>query len=558
MEMGLAYSAAGFGLYYAALATWLWRTAPETLRQLSEAFIALALGFGTMAIPFAFDDSFTTGIAWALEGAGVFWVGSRQDRLLARAAGTALQGLAAIAFAVSLASHSSSSWADVNLMLANGRFLSCAALSFAGFLIAREVFVLGDSARAYERPIGTLFGWWGLAWGLAGFFSDIESFIPSSYEGPAVVAVVALVGLALERCAAGTGWGPGRSMALFPIPLAIWLLPAAVDSQHHLLSHGGWLAWSLYLSSVYVVLRRLEDDRPSWLPQAYASALWIATALGAISLTTWVEGELHLAGDWPAAAFGFVLAAAILTAIYSAERGFGAFADHARVLMTWGLCPVIVTALFWAMGVNLSAEGNADPLAYVPLINPTDLSLGIAAVAILTWWMRLHRESPDWLTGDRHTLIVATLAWVAFLWLNGFLARTVHQWTGVAFHPNGLWDSVPLQVSVSISWTLVSLALMLWSSRSSLPYRAGARATWIAAACLLGVVVVKLFVIDLSQLSTVARIGTFLVVGVLLLIVGYLSPVPPSAPDSEDDRPLGSPTTPSEPTTIIWPGEEVS
>ena len=45
---------------------------------------------------------------------------------------------------------------------------------------------------------------------------------------------------------------------------------------------------------------------------------------------------------------------------------------------------------------------------------------------------------------------------------------------------------------------------------------------------------VKLFAVDLSQLSTGAKIGTFLVVGVLLLVVGYLSPVPPSREDSED------------------------
>jgi len=44
------------------------------------------------------------------------------------------------------------------------------------------------------------------------------------------------------------------------------------------------------------------------------------------------------------------------------------------------------------------------------------------------------------------------------------------------------------------------------------------------------VVVVKLFVVDLSQLSAIARIGTFLVVGLLLLVVGYLSPVPPGEP----------------------------
>jgi len=61
--------------------------------------------------------------------------------------------------------------------------------------------------------------------------------------------------------------------------------------------------------------------------------------------------------------------------------------------------------------------------------------------------------------------------------------------------------------------------------------RRGLRTPWMVFAGLLGVVVAKLFLVDLSRLSTVAKIGTFLVVGVLLLVVGYLTPVPPSRSD---------------------------
>jgi uncharacterized membrane protein len=61
--------------------------------------------------------------------------------------------------------------------------------------------------------------------------------------------------------------------------------------------------------------------------------------------------------------------------------------------------------------------------------------------------------------------------------------------------------------------------------------------TWIVGAALLGVVVVKLFLVDLAQLSTPAKIGTFLVVGMLLLLVGYLSPVPPARSEAKGDVP---------------------
>jgi uncharacterized membrane protein len=98
---------------------------------------------------------------------------------------------------------------------------------------------------------------------------------------------------------------------------------------------------------------------------------------------------------------------------------------------------------------------------------------------------------------------------------------------GVPFRVGALWDSTPFQSALSISWTLVALGGMVWRTR------ARAARAWFAAATLLGVTVAKLFVVDLSTLSTGAKIATFLVVGALLLVVGYLSPVPPARAEPE-------------------------
>jgi len=57
--------------------------------------------------------------------------------------------------------------------------------------------------------------------------------------------------------------------------------------------------------------------------------------------------------------------------------------------------------------------------------------------------------------------------------------------------------------------------------------RRAQRLVWMAGALLLGVVVLKLFLFDLSQLRGLGRIVAFLGVGVLLLAIGYFSPVPP-------------------------------
>ena len=59
------------------------------------------------------------------------------------------------------------------------------------------------------------------------------------------------------------------------------------------------------------------------------------------------------------------------------------------------------------------------------------------------------------------------------------------------------------------------------------PVRQGNRLIWLCGATLLGVVVAKLFMVDLAGHGTVARIVSFVAVGLLLLVIGWFAPVPP-------------------------------
>jgi len=54
------------------------------------------------------------------------------------------------------------------------------------------------------------------------------------------------------------------------------------------------------------------------------------------------------------------------------------------------------------------------------------------------------------------------------------------------------------------------------------------------------VVVGKLFIVDLGALSGLPRVVAFLGVGILLLVIGYLSPLPPAA-QARELRPDDSP-----------------
>ncbi|POD21385.1 hypothetical protein BKM04_08215 [Pseudomonas syringae pv. syringae] len=53
------------------------------------------------------------------------------------------------------------------------------------------------------------------------------------------------------------------------------------------------------------------------------------------------------------------------------------------------------------------------------------------------------------------------------------------------------------------------------------------RQLWLGDAALIGVVVVKLFFVELSNRGGMERIVSFIGVGILLLVVGYFAPLPP-------------------------------
>jgi uncharacterized membrane protein len=87
--------------------------------------------------------------------------------------------------------------------------------------------------------------------------------------------------------------------------------------------------------------------------------------------------------------------------------------------------------------------------------------------------------------------------------------------------------SRPMQPFVSALWALVGVVTVYLASRVS------SRARWIAGANALALLVLKMLFVDLASLSVLAKVVVFVGVGVLFLLLGYLSPLPPSSNQPE-------------------------
>lgn len=188
---------------------------------------------------------------------------------------------------------------------------------------------------------------------------------------------------------------------------------------------------------------------------------------------------------------------------------------YGRVVIPLAAGWALLLAIYW----NLRQDGSMAPLPYLPILNPLDLTSGFVALLLADLW-RLHRERAS--DGDRRMVLRVSIA-LGFGWFNAMLLRSAAQFLGLPYRFEPLYHSQFVQAMLSIVWTLCAFALMRRAARKL------SKPMWMLGAALLGVVVVKLFLVDLRNVGSVARIVSFMGVGGLMLLIGYLAPLPREA-----------------------------
>jgi uncharacterized membrane protein len=514
IEYGAAWSAAALGAFYIALAWAVFRSTGAGLRLLVEAFLALGIGFATLAIPLAFEGRWTAAV-WAVEGAALVWVGCRQDRRLARVFGIVLQFAAGAAFVADFDRGGSA------FPVLNAAFLGHVLLAAAGLYSSRLIGVRGGSAHFEDvRGPAVLFAW-GAAWWLAGGLRDIDRFVAERYELAAALLFVAATCAAFAWIARRLDWRISRLAALAITPAMALAAGLAAVTTSHPLGDLGFVAWPVAFAVHGFVLRREEEACPRWSAAAHPVGLWLLAALGAWELGWWVQRIFAASDVWRLVAWALVPGALLALVALRADRIAWPVAKNLHAYLFTAGAPLAAYLVGWTLFVNATSTGNPAPLPYLPVLNPLDLAEAGALLVAATWFTEATARGVLAPSPDARRFAFAGFGLAAFVWANGVLLRTLHHWAGVPFSTAAMTRSVLVQASFSIFWTLLALAAMVFATRR------GLRPLWIAGAALMAVVVAKLFLVDLSNAGGIARIVSFLVVGVLMLVIGYFSPVPP-------------------------------
>ena len=519
-ESPLALAAGLFAAFYALLAYALRRRRDPDLTLLWQSFAAIAVAFFTLLLPLALSDRWTA-IAWALEGAALVWLGVRQQRDLSKLTGALLLVFATGAWV-------RAGWDDgLGLVVLNGNFLPAIVIAILTLWSAWRL-ALDPAPHRYQRGVAKALLLLGAGlWLLAGVL-EIDDRVARGHRFAGLTAWVALAALLLALAAKRFPWHWARKVTLAYLPSLALLALAGVKANEHLLSGFGWCAWPGALAAHLAVLHA------GGFPQRPIGFVWHgAGALLAAALIAWEAGwRVETAGGsdvWVATAtLGALLAVGGVLLLLSRRPHWpfntaGAAYFAATSIVSSGQLLGLAIA-------SVALSGDPTPWQYVPIANPFDL-LALGGLALAFAWVRQWGHS-GFAFADASARMVR-IAWFAAVWAltTQAVVRAVFHASDLAWRTRALFDSITVQSALSIYWAVLGLAGMIVGARR------GNRTIWMAGTGLMALVVAKLFVIDLGSSGTVARIVSFLGVGVILLVVGYFAPAPPRATETLEDPP---------------------
>lgn len=520
-EYGVALSALALAAFYVLLALAL-RSRPR-LQLPFEGTLAVGTVFLTLVIPFALDERSTAG-AWALEGAGLVWLGWRQSRGISRVFGYTLLVLAGLAMLTGHQRHGVPTTL-FNAYLFSGVMAAAASLAAAFFVWrhAPRAASGGVDGEAVAEPL--LIGW-GTLWLLATATLQIDTFVSAPWRLTAWIIVISAIAALYVLLGWRLNWRTVALPAVGHAPLlalATAMTAAWFDSP---LKHGGWWAWPLALGVHLLVLQRAAPQWPAPLRTlAHTLGVLVLAGLGALQgrAITADWGDAGSAWAW----LGWLAVPALLLMLLpragTAKRWPVSAAPQAY--QTIAAAVLAAGALLWSVLANIASDGSARPLPHLPLLNPLDLGIALALVATTLWLRSPGAAALSLAPAGRAALIGAA----GFIWLNAMLVRGFHHYAGVPYRFDAWSDSLAVQTGITLLWTVTALVLMWLAARRAalVPALSGAsRGAWMAGAGLLAAVVLKLLIVDLSGTGTVTRIVSFIGVGVLMLVIGYVAPLP--------------------------------
>ncbi|HZN55818.1 MAG TPA: DUF2339 domain-containing protein [Candidatus Polarisedimenticolaceae bacterium] len=483
-----------FGAVYVTLETWRpalegpWAVALAALYFAVGAFhrrrvpgddLTPAVHYGAaavlvaLAVPLALDGPWVT-MAWAAQAVVLVFVAPRAPKTEATLGAAAILFAAAIVRAVSLDPQVYARATPVLNVTALVGFAVVAALALAGRL----------ASRAGEQGALVRSSAWVASAGLLAAILARELTRPWDTLAVAIEGIAILL-LARTVISSEALVGAGRAiLALATVRSAgLAIAPLPGGGRPHP------AAWNAFFA-VHIAVVAALGAAGALSARAWRTAFWTGAAL-LLAVLLWTE----LPGVWPA-----VWLTLLLVAVATLGRVQG---DRAFRIATVAVAAIALLRLF-AHDAKPAAE------AATSLFNSWLFARVAASLAVAYAGRALGGPERPPLLGLAWVQLLAALSLGWFLHHDALL----HDASSAGAVEHALrWR---MQLGLSVLWAVYaggSLALGLAWSAPALRY---------ASLGLLGITVVKVFLLDLSEVQTVYRVLSFLVLGLVLLAVSVL------------------------------------
>lgn len=238
--------------------------------------------------------------------------------------------------------------------------------------------------------------------------------------------------------------------------------------------------------------------------------LWTALYVGGLLSGVWTQ-------------LSWLVVPLAMWIVFHTQRQRAFFRRHQTIYQHFALPLCALAAACWMLWTNFSTPFQPSPLPYIPVLNPLEL----ASAGML--WFAL-KSLPEALPPDLRRTTATTVSALAFMLISAGVMRVWHFYDGITWRLDIMLQSFGLQASLSVVWAVTAIILMVLGNRRK------QRSYWMTGATLMGIVVVKLFLIELSNSGGIARIVSFIIVGLLLLLVGWFAPVPPKAENDGEPK----------------------
>lgn len=523
-EYGLAISAIVLAAVYIFLALGLARRYLQSHRVLIECFLALGVSFATLAVPLALDASWTS-VTWALEATGLIWVGLRQNRMRARVVGYLLHCASVVSLIIVEGIETGPT------PLISGDFLGLALLALTSFTITYLLFRYSSTIHVIEKALVPVALSFAILWWFVAGLNELSVHILEDYRYSISILFATSTAIAFMLLSKKLDWNLLSSSVFALLPFIYLLsLVALADNDTHPAQISSMLALVIFFATQYRFLFNREQD--SVPASNRLLSLWhMFTAWGVFLLifweVSWQKENLNLQGTSNLMIWFAAIVVPVVILIGAGQKKCWPFVTFNKDYKNWIPAPLFVLAAYWFFSVCHKTFDSVD--LYLPLLNPLDLA---QFAIILVFAYAAKREFMNALGFVSTRVRMACLGTMLFVWINVVTLRAMSHYQQIPYDVDSLWNAVQVQMALAILWSVCALLVM------NLSRRIQRRELWMIGAGLLGLVVLKLVTKDLSGSGTLSRIVSFMVVGALMLLIGFLSPIPAkhSGVDTEQDE----------------------